>query len=139
MGGPGHAELPCEDLTVLGVGRLQEGSIRLGGIDVRELQQASLRGAVAVVPQDTVLFADSILRNIRYGRPSASFEEIQAAAGAQSLPSLLSIAGQHVPVLAPYAAVARSHAAGGVVTPPTYTPSEGHDGYAGCAAVFAQC
>ena len=67
----------------------QEGSIRLGGIDVRELQQASLRGAVAVVPQDTVLFADTVLRNIRYGRPSASFEEIQAAAGARAPPFVL--------------------------------------------------
>ena len=60
----------------------QEGSIRLEGIDVRELQQASLRSAVAVVPQDTVLFADTILRNIRYGRPSASLEDIERAAGA---------------------------------------------------------
>lgn len=62
--------------------RMQEGSVRLAGVNVRELQQASLRSAVAVVPQDTVLFADSVLRNIRYGRPSASFEEIQTAAGA---------------------------------------------------------
>lgn len=60
---------------------LQSGSIQLDGIDVRELQQSSLRQAVAVVPQDTVLFADTILRNIRYGRPDASFEEIERAAG----------------------------------------------------------
>ncbi|KAK9905738.1 hypothetical protein WJX75_005420 [Coccomyxa subellipsoidea] len=58
----------------------QSGSIQLDGIDVRELQQSSLRQAVAVVPQDTVLFADTILRNIRYGRPDASFEEIERAA-----------------------------------------------------------
>ena len=60
---------------------LQEGSIRLAGVDVRELQQSSLRSAVAVVPQDTVLFADSILRNIRYGRPSATMADIERAAG----------------------------------------------------------
>ncbi|BDA47349.1 Iron-sulfur clusters transporter atm1, mitochondrial [Coccomyxa sp. Obi] len=58
----------------------QSGSIQLDGIDVRELQQSSLRRAVAVVPQDTVLFADTILRNIRYGRPDASFDEIEKAA-----------------------------------------------------------
>ncbi|EIE23470.1 ABC family transporter: mitochondrial ATM1-like protein [Coccomyxa subellipsoidea C-169] len=58
----------------------QSGSVQLDGIDVRELQQSSLRGAVAVVPQDTVLFADTILRNIRYGRPDATFQEIERAA-----------------------------------------------------------
>jgi ATP-binding cassette, subfamily B, heavy metal transporter len=45
-----------------------EGTILLEGMDVRELRQASLRGAVAVVPQDTVLFNDTIYRNIAYGR-----------------------------------------------------------------------
>ncbi len=58
-------------------------------MDVRELQQASLRSAVAVVPQDTVLFADSILRNIRYGRPSASMPEIERAAGETSFDCFL--------------------------------------------------
>lgn len=68
---------------------MQSGNIQLDGIDVRELQQSSLRRAVAVVPQDTVLFADTILRNIRYGRPDASFEEIEKAAGPPSMLSLL--------------------------------------------------
>ncbi|CAK0783343.1 hypothetical protein CVIRNUC_006542 [Coccomyxa viridis] len=59
---------------------VQGGAVLLDGIDVRELQQGSLRGAVAVVPQDTVLFADTVRRNIRYGRPGASDEEIDRAA-----------------------------------------------------------
>lgn len=66
---------------------MQEGSICLEGINVKELQQASLRSAVAVVPQDTVLFADTILRNIRYGRPSATFQDIERAAG--HIPNLM--------------------------------------------------
>ena len=68
---------------------MQSGSIQLDEMDVRELQQSSLRRAVAVVPQDTVLFADTILRNIRYGRPDATFEEIEKAAGGASCAGLL--------------------------------------------------
>lgn len=70
---------------------MQSGSIQLDGIDVRELQQSSLRRAVAVVPQDTVLFADTIMRNIRYGRPKATFEEIESAAGAPENPAKCSV------------------------------------------------
>ena len=44
------------------------GAIRVNGLDIREVQQASLRAAIAIVPQDTVLFNDTILYNIRYGR-----------------------------------------------------------------------
>ncbi|WP_137818853.1 ABC transporter ATP-binding protein/permease [Pseudomonas sp. 2FG] len=58
------------------------GHIRIDGQDLRELTQASLRGAIGIVPQDTVLFNDSIYYNIRYGRPEASREEIEAAARA---------------------------------------------------------
>jgi len=47
------------------------GSILINGQDVRELKQASLRAAIGIVPQDTVLFNDSILYNIRYGRPGS--------------------------------------------------------------------
>ena len=56
----------------------------LDGVDVRQLKQASLRSAVAVVPQDTVLFNDTILSNIAYGRPGASRAEIIHAAGGPS-------------------------------------------------------
>ncbi|MGQ0655109.1 MAG: ABCB family ABC transporter ATP-binding protein/permease [Betaproteobacteria bacterium] len=58
------------------------GAILVNGRDVREVKQASLRAAIGIVPQDTVLFNDSILYNIRYGRPEASDEEVFAAARA---------------------------------------------------------
>lgn len=56
------------------------GAILIDGQDVRNVTQSSLRAAIGVVPQDTVLFNDTILYNIGYGRPGASEEEIQAAA-----------------------------------------------------------
>jgi ATP-binding cassette subfamily B protein len=56
------------------------GSISVDGIDIRDLTQQSLRSAIGVVPQDTVLFNDSIEYNIRYGRPDATFGEIRHAA-----------------------------------------------------------
>ena len=56
------------------------GSISIDGQDVREVTQKSLRAAVGMVPQDTVLFNDTIRYNIRYGRPDASDEEVEAAA-----------------------------------------------------------
>jgi ATP-binding cassette, subfamily B, heavy metal transporter len=59
-----------------------KGSIRINGVDVRELKQASLRSAIGIVPQDTVLFNDTIRYNIRYGRPQASEEEVVEAARA---------------------------------------------------------
>ncbi len=58
------------------------GHIRIDGRDLRELTQATLRAAIAIVPQDTVLFNDTIFYNIRYGRPEAAREEVEAAARA---------------------------------------------------------
>jgi ATP-binding cassette subfamily B protein len=58
------------------------GAIRVNGVDVRDLTQKSLRAAIGIVPQDTVLFNDTILYNIRYGRPEASEAEVIAAARA---------------------------------------------------------
>ncbi|WP_235950973.1 ABCB family ABC transporter ATP-binding protein/permease [Permianibacter fluminis] len=58
------------------------GSIRIDGQDIRDLTQDSVRSAIAIVPQDTVLFNDNILYNIRYGRPDATDEEVYAAARA---------------------------------------------------------
>jgi ATP-binding cassette, subfamily B, heavy metal transporter len=58
------------------------GEILINGMDVKGLKQASLRGAIGIVPQDTVLFNDTILYNIRYGRPDATDEEVHAAARA---------------------------------------------------------
>lgn len=56
------------------------GAVRVGGIDVRDLEFDSLRGAVATVPEDTVLFTGSVRDNIGYGRPGATQAEIHAAA-----------------------------------------------------------
>jgi len=58
----------------------QEGCVLIGRQDIRNVTQASLRSAIAVVPQDTVLFNDTIKYNIRYGRSDASDEEVHAAA-----------------------------------------------------------
>ncbi len=55
------------------------GSVLVDGIDVRKLQTHSLRSAIGVVPQDTVLFNDSIFNNIRYGRPEATDDEVREA------------------------------------------------------------
>src|SRR5712691_2026552 len=56
------------------------GSVRIDGQDIRDVTQSSLRAAIGVVPQDTVLFNDSIYYNIAYGRPDASREEVEQAA-----------------------------------------------------------
>ncbi|SFO28529.1 ATP-binding cassette, subfamily B [Cohaesibacter marisflavi] len=56
------------------------GAITVDGQDIRDVQQLSLRQNIGMVPQDTVLFNDTLLYNIGYGRPSASREEIEDAA-----------------------------------------------------------
>ena len=56
------------------------GAIRIDGQDLRAVTQASLRAAIGIVPQDTVLFNDSLYYNIAYGRPGAARGEIEAAA-----------------------------------------------------------
>jgi ATP-binding cassette, subfamily B, heavy metal transporter len=61
---------------------VNDGSIAVSGIDVREVTQKSLRAAIGIVPQDTVLFNDSIRYNIHYGRTTASEEEVVEAARA---------------------------------------------------------
>ena len=58
------------------------GTIAIDGQDIRQVTQASLRKAIGIVPQDTVLFNDTIEYNIAYGRPGASHDEIVAAARA---------------------------------------------------------
>src|SRR5881394_78838 len=56
------------------------GRVRIDGEDIRDVTQASVRGAIGIVPQDTVLFNDTIYYNIAYGRPGASPAEIEEAA-----------------------------------------------------------
>jgi len=62
-----------------------EGAIKINGKDIRELTQDSVRACIGIVPQDTVLFNDDIRYNIRYGKPSASDEEVEAAAKSAQL------------------------------------------------------
>ncbi len=59
---------------------VNRGRIAIDGQDIREVTQASVRSAIGIVPQDTVLFNDTIYYNIAYGRPGAPREEVVAAA-----------------------------------------------------------
>ncbi len=60
----------------------QRGSVRIGGLDLREIATDDLRAQIAVVTQETILFNDSILANVRLGRPAATDAEVEAAAKA---------------------------------------------------------
>jgi ATP-binding cassette, subfamily B, heavy metal transporter len=64
---------------------VNRGRITIDGQDLREVTQASVRSAIGVVPQDTVLFNDTIYYNIAYGRPDATREEVEAAARAAKI------------------------------------------------------
>jgi ATP-binding cassette subfamily B protein len=59
---------------------VQQGHIRIGGQDVRDVTQASVRQAIGIVPQDTVLFNDTVEYNIAYGRPGATRAQVEEAA-----------------------------------------------------------
>jgi ABC-type transport system involved in Fe-S cluster assembly fused permease/ATPase subunit len=59
---------------------VDEGTVLVDGQDIRTLSQSSLRAAIGVVPQDTVLFNDTVYYNIAYGRPGASVDEVESAA-----------------------------------------------------------
>ena len=61
---------------------VDEGRITINGIDIRDVTQQSVRAAIGIVPQDTVLFNDTIFYNIAYGRPQASRDEVIEAAKA---------------------------------------------------------
>ena len=58
------------------------GAVKVNGVDLKNISQSSLRGAIGIVPQDTVLFNDTIYYNIQYGRPEASKNEVIEAAKA---------------------------------------------------------
>jgi len=66
------------------------GRILIDGQDIRAVSQQSLRATIGIVPQDTVLFNDSVRYNIAYGRPSASQEEVEAAARLASIHDFVS-------------------------------------------------
>ena len=61
---------------------VQDGRITIAGQDIREVTQASVRQAIGIVPQDTVLFNDTVEYNIAYGRPGATRSEVEEAARA---------------------------------------------------------
>ncbi|MYM54220.1 ABCB family ABC transporter ATP-binding protein/permease [Thalassovita mangrovi] len=67
-----------------------DGAVRIDGQDVRDVTQDSLHDMIGVVPQDTVLFNDTIRYNIAYGRDGASQEEIEAAARAAQIHDFIS-------------------------------------------------
>jgi ABC-type multidrug transport system fused ATPase/permease subunit len=70
---------------------VNEGSVTIDGVDVRDATLKSLRDATAIVPQDTVLFNDTLLHNLRYGRPDASDEDVAHAASAARLDGTISL------------------------------------------------
>lgn len=61
------------------------GAVKIDGQDIRDVTQDSLHGQIGVVPQDTVLFNDTIYYNIAYGRPEAGQAEVEAAAKAAKI------------------------------------------------------
>ncbi|MGE0659243.1 MAG: ABC transporter transmembrane domain-containing protein [Reyranellaceae bacterium] len=67
----------------------QSGTIRVDGVDIRSASLADLRGRIAIVPQEPVLFSTDAMENIRYGRPEASDAEVRAAADAAAASEFL--------------------------------------------------
>ena len=59
---------------------VSSGSVKIDGVDIRDVTKNSLRENIGIVQQDVFIFADTILENIRYGKPSASYEEVVIAA-----------------------------------------------------------
>lgn len=59
---------------------VSDGSIRIDGQDIRDVNKRSLRANIGIVQQDVFIFADTVLENIRYGRPEASYAEVVSAA-----------------------------------------------------------
>jgi len=69
---------------------IDQGQILISGQDIAAVTQQSLREAIGIVPQDTVLFNDSILYNIQYARPGASFEAVREAARLADIDAFIS-------------------------------------------------
>ncbi len=70
---------------------VSRGEIIINNQDIRRLTQSSLRAAIAIVPQDTVLFNDTIYYNIQYGRPEAAYNEVITAAEAAQLADFIAL------------------------------------------------
>ncbi len=69
---------------------VQQGHIRIAGQDIKQVQQSSVRQAIGIVPQDTVLFNDTVEYNIAYGKPGSSRADVEAAAQAARIHSFIS-------------------------------------------------
>ena len=69
---------------------VQQGRITIGGQDIKQVTQASVRRAIGIVPQDTVLFNDTVEYNIAYGKPGATHDEVVGAARAARIDSFIS-------------------------------------------------
>ena len=69
---------------------VQQGRITIAGQDIKQLTQASVRQAIGIVPQDTVLFNDTVEYNIAYGKPGASRAEVEEAARAARIHDFIS-------------------------------------------------
>ncbi|MDE2126999.1 MAG: ABC transporter ATP-binding protein [Armatimonadetes bacterium] len=83
----GHSGAGKTTLTYL-IPRLydvESGSVRVDGVDVRQLRQDSLAGLIGVVTQETYLVHDTVSENLRYGKPDATREELEAAARAAAI------------------------------------------------------
>ena len=68
---------------------VQQGHIDIAGQNIKNVSQASVRQAIGIVPQDTVLFNDTVEYNIAYGRPGASHAEVEGAARAAHIHSFI--------------------------------------------------
>ncbi len=68
---------------------IQSGSIQINGHDLRSLTQASVRASIGIVPQDTVLFNDTVEYNIAYGKPGSTKEQVHEAARAARIHSFI--------------------------------------------------
>ena len=68
---------------------VQHGRITIGGQDIKRVTQASVRSAIGIVPQDTVLFNDTVEYNIAYGKPGATHEEVVEAARAARIDTFI--------------------------------------------------
>ncbi|WP_172600860.1 ABC transporter transmembrane domain-containing protein [Cereibacter sphaeroides] len=72
----------------------QQGAVRIDGVDLRDMTRDDFRHAIALVPQDPVIFATSARENIRFGRPEATDAEVEAAARAAAAHDFLSLLPQ---------------------------------------------
>jgi ATP-binding cassette subfamily B protein len=87
--GPSGAGKTTTAMLVARVYDVTDGAVRVDGIDVRDLELESLRGAIGLVAQDPHLFHDTILANLRYARPDATLEQIEGACRAARILDLI--------------------------------------------------